>query len=329
MDSTETTLLPARIPSYQPVTTEPQQKRSSFIEANTVECELHEIRNDHIIPVFVKDNETLVSHNEFVETAEDVANTLFRGETILSPEIRLSHPIKGRIPEAKDKPAKDLLPWEKTLYYERMAFAIEIPSIQAEVGGNRLSLTLGGVKSYAEDNLYSRTQSDQHFKLFVGFQNKVCTNMCVWSDGYVDSVKVRSINMLKAAMHDLLSRYNEDKQLKQMQQWVDYSLTEEQFAQLVGKCRMFQYLPTEVKKTIPAMLFGDQQMGAVVRDFYRDQSFCKDSSCNINLWKLFNLFTGANKSSYIDSFLDRSVNAYTITEEVKSAIDGRYSWYLN
>ena len=328
MENTETTLLPARIPSYQPVA-ETQQKRSSFIEANTVECDLHEIRNDHIIPVFVKDNETLVSHTEFIEAAEDVANTLFRGETILSPEIRLSHPIKGRIPEAKDKPAKDLLPWEKTLYYERMAFAIEIPSIQAEVGGSRLSLTLGGVKSYAEDNLYSRTQSDQHFKLFVGFQNKVCTNMCVWSDGYVDSVRVRSINMLKAAMHDLLSRYNEDKQLKQMQQWVDYSLTEEQFAQLVGKCRMFQYLPTEVKKTIPAMLFGDQQMGAVVRDFYRDQSFCKDSSGNINLWKLYNLFTGANKSSYIDSFLDRSVNASAITEEVRYAIDGRYSWYLN
>jgi hypothetical protein len=114
-----------------------------------------------------------------------------------------------------------------------------------------------------------------------------------------------------------------------MQQWVDYSLTEEQFAQLVGKCRMFQYLPTEVKKTIPGMLFGDQQMGAVVRDFYRDQSFCKDSSGNINLWKLYNLFTGVNKSSYIDSFLDRSVNASAITEEVKSAIDGRYSWYLN
>lgn len=328
MENTETTLLPARIPTYQTVT-ETQQKRSAFIEANTVECDLHEIRNDHIIPVFVKDNETLVSHTEFIEAAEDVANTLFRGETILSPEIRLSHPIKGRIPEAKDKQAKDLLPWEKTLYYERMAFAIEIPSIQAEVGGNRLSLTLGGVKSYAEDNLYSRTQSDQHFKLFVGFQNKVCTNMCVWSDGYVDSVRVRSTNMLKAAINDLLSRYNEDKQLKQMQQWVDYSLTELQFAQVVGKCRMFQYLPTEVKKTIPAMLFGDQQMGAVVRDFYRDQSFCKDSSGNINLWKLYNLFTGANKSSYIDSFLDRSVNAYTITEEVRSAIDGRYSWYLN
>lgn len=327
MENTEI-LLPVHVPSY--ATSEvPQAKRSFFIESNTVEATLEDMRNDHIIPVFVKDNETLISHAEFIESTQESAYQILRGETILHPDIRLSHPIKGRIPEAKDKQAKDLLPWEKTLYYERMAFVIEVPSIQAEVGGNQLSLTLGGVKAYNEDNLYSRTQSDQHFKLFVGFQNKVCTNMCVWSDGYVDSVKVRSVNMLKTAIMDLLSRYDEEKQLRQMQQWVNYSLKEEQFAQLVGKCRMYQYLPTDAKKLIQPMLFGDQQTGAVVRDFYRDQSFCKDSHGDINLWRLYNLFTGINKSSYIDSFLDRSVNAFSITDEVKSALDGKYSWYLN
>ena len=153
--------------------------------------------------------------------------------------------------------------------------------------------------------------------------------MCVWSDGYVDSVKVRSVNMLKSAIMDLLSRYDEEKQLRQMQQWVNYSLKEEQFAQFVGKCRMYQYLPTDAKKLIQPMLFGDQQTGAVVRDFYRDQSFCKDSHGDINLWRMYNLFTGVNKSSYIDSFLGRSVNAFSITDEVKSALDGNYSWYLN
>jgi hypothetical protein len=327
MENTEI-LLPVHVPSYS--TPEVQQaKKSSFIESNTVEATLEDMCNDHIIPVFVKDNETLVSHVEFIEAAQESAYQVFRGETFLHPDIRLSHPIKGRIPEAKDKQAKDLLPWEKTLYYERMAFVIEVPSIQAEVGGNQMSLTLGGVKAYNEDNLYSRTQSDQHFKLFVGFQNKVCTNMCVWSDGYVDSVKVRSVNMLKSAIMDLLSTYDEEKQLLRMQQWVNYSLKEEQFAQLVGKCRMYQYLPSDAKKLIQPMLFGDQQTGAVVRDFYRDQSFCKDSHGNINLWRLYNLFTGVNKSSYIDSFLDRSVNAFSITDEVKSALDGNYSWYLN
>jgi len=306
------------------------QRKSPFIEANTVESSLGEMRNDHIIPVFVKDNETLISHVEFIETAMEAAHDVFRGESIMSPNIRLSHPIKGRVPEAKDKPAADLLPWEKTLYYERMAFVLEIPSIQSEVDGNVLSLTIGGVKAYNEDNLYSKSsQSDQHFKLFIGFQNKVCTNLCVWSDGYIDSVSVRSTGMLRASMLDLLRRYEGDKHLDAMRTLTDYSLTEEQFAQLIGKCRMYPQLPSEMKKSITPLLFGDQQMGAVVRDFYRDRSFCRDEYGNINLWKLFNLFTGVNKSSYIDSFLERSVNAFSLTTDIQRALDGRQSWYLN
>jgi hypothetical protein len=325
--TTQETLVPLVQPALQQTTS---SKQKHFIEANTVDCTLTDMRNEHIIPVFVKDNETLISHVEFIESAQQMAYDLFRGETILHPEIRLSHPIKGRIPEAKDKQAKDLLPWEKTLYYERMAFVIEIPSIQAEIDGNLLSLSLGGVKAFNEDNLYARSnQSDQHFKMFIGFQNKVCTNLCVWTDGYADSVKVRSVGMLRASMLDMMKRYNEDIHLEHMRSWVDYSLTEEQFAQLVGKCRMYQHLPSEMKRNITPMLFGDQQMGAVVRDFYRDESFCRDKNGNINLWRLYNLFTGVNKNSYIDSFLERSVNAFSFTEEIKWAMEGKQSWYLN
>jgi hypothetical protein len=47
---------------------------------------------------------------------------------------------------------------------------------------------------------------------------------------------------------------------------------------------MYQHLPSEMKRNITPMLFGDQQMGAVVRDFYRDESFCRDRNGNINLW---------------------------------------------
>jgi hypothetical protein len=75
---------------------------------------------------------------------------------------------------------------------------------------------------------------------------------------------------------------------------------------------------------------GEQQMGAVVRDYYKDNSFCRDSDGSINLWKLYNLFTGVNKSSYIDSFLDRSVNAYHLIEQVRWALQGKQeSWYLH
>ena len=300
-----------------------------FIEANTLEMSLHEIRNKHIIPVFVKDNETLISHDEFVDAASTITADIFHGERILKPSIRVSHPIKGRIPEAKDKPANQLNDWEKTLFYERMMFAIEVPSIQAEVGGNTLSLTIGGVKAYNQDNLYSRSQSEQHFKLFVGFQNKVCTNLCIWTDGLMSDVRVRTLSDLKVNIKMLLERYNHGFHLHHLDKLTQHSITEKQFAQLIGRCRMYNHLAVELKKDIPPILFGDTQMSTVVRDFYKDESFCRDADGNINLWKLYNLFTGANKSTYIDSFLDRSVNAFNFVEQVRHGLERKNEcWYL-
>jgi len=311
-------------------TDRPDSNSKPFIEANTIETSIEEVRDRHIIPVFVKDNETLISHADFIESTVFLANDIFQGERILKPNIRVSHPIKGRVPEARDKPANQLMEFEKTLFYERMMFVIEIPSIQTEIDGNILSLTIGGVKAYNQDNLYSRSQCDQHFKIFIGFQNKVCTNMCVWSDGYMDDVKVKSNGQLRGAIRTLLEGYNKNFHMHHLSKLTEYSITEKQFAQLVGRCRMYNHLPNDVKADIPQMLFGEQQMSAVVKDFYKDESFCRDDSGNINLWRLYNLFTGANKSSYIDSFMDRSVNAYNFTEQIRWALEGRgENWYLN
>jgi hypothetical protein len=313
-----------------PVEVETSSTTKPFIEANTLEVSVQEIRSKHIIPVFVKDNETLISHDEFISAASGIRADVFHGERILKPSVRVSHPIKGRIPEAKDKPANQLQDWEKTLYYERMAFIIEVPSMQAEKGGNTLSLTIGGVKAYNLDNLYSRSQSEQHFKIFIGFQNKVCTNLCVWTDGVMSDVRVHSLSQLKVAIKSLLESYNHGFHLHHLEALTNYSITEQQFAHLIGKCRMYQHLPNEQKKDIPPLLFGDQQIGTVVRDYYKDSSFCKDEQGNINLWKLYNLFTGANKSSYIDSFLERSVNAFNLVKQVKYGVQNNgSSWYLN
>jgi hypothetical protein len=41
----------------------------------------------------------------------------------------LSHPVLGRIPETKDKPAAELQEWAKTRFYEKAMFVKEIPSI--------------------------------------------------------------------------------------------------------------------------------------------------------------------------------------------------------
>lgn len=301
-----------------------------FIGANTIESTFEEVKNRHVIPVFIKDNEPTISHSDFIDVTSEVVSELYPLETILKPAVRLSHPIKGRVPSAKDKPAKDLLEAEKTLYFERMAFVIEIASVYDEIEGQRLSLVVGGVKSYSLDNLYNKKGSDEHFKVFIGFKNSVCTNLCVSTDGYMGNLKVNSIGQLRAGIRTLIEGYNASFNIHTLRQLNDYGLTESQFAHLVGRCRMYNHLPNGSKNQVTPLLLSDTQLGMVVKDFYRDNSFCRDSAGNINLWRLFNLFTSANKSSYIDTFLDRSVNAFQFTQELKMVLDNKTSsWYLN
>ncbi|RNI26911.1 DUF3871 family protein [Rufibacter latericius] len=307
-----------------------QSTSSAFIEANTVPVSLSELQRDHIIPVYVKDNEPLVSQYEFIETTKEIISTIFRGEQILSPSIRCSHPIKGRIPDAKDKPASQLEDWEKTLYYERMMFVVEIPSIYDTIEGNTLNLTIGGVKAYNLDNLYNKKGAAEHFKVFIGFQNTVCTNLCVKTDGFMGDLRVSSSEQLHSAIYQLLGSYDQHLHLSQMQSLSEHSISEQQFAQLLGRCRMYPHLPSAQKKHIPELLYGDSQLTSVCRDYYKDVNFCRQEDGRINLWRLYNLFTGANKSTYIDQFLDRSVNAINFASQIKKGLNGDTNmWYIS
>lgn len=307
-----------------------ERNQKPFIVANTINSSFDEMKAHHIIPVFTKDNEPLISHTDFIDTMVDITKDVFHGEHIFKPQIRVSHPIKGRVPDAKDKPASQLLESEKTLYYERMMFAIELPSIQDKIDGNTLSLTVGGVKAYNLDNLYSRSLCDQHFKVFIGFKNSVCANLCVWTDGLMENLCVKNISQLTASIRTLLESYNKNFHLFQLKKFSEHNISEQQFANLIGRCRMYQHLPGELKTEIPAILFGDQQLGAVVKDFYKDSSFCRSENGQINLWRLYNLFTGTNKSSYIDSFLERSVNAFSLVEQIRHALEEKETcWYLS
>lgn len=334
MDNT-LTILPVKHSGYiENITPETEVGQIStdkpFMQANTISSTLSEIKKDHLIPVYAKSNEPLISGADFIEAMSDIVAENYHYETILQPNIRLSHPIKGRVPSAKDKPAAQLEEWEKTVYYERMAFIIEIPTINDVVDGNRLSLTVGGIKAYNLDNLYNRKGADEHFKLFIGFQNKVCLNMCVWSDGAMMDLKVTSIGQLTACIRSLIQNYNQNHHLYHLKELCNYSLTEQQFAQLIGRTRMYQYLPSTMKKEIPSLLFGDTQMGSVVRDYYRDDSFTKMDDGTLNLWRLYNLLTSVNKSTYIDQFLERGVNAFSFAYNIKSALQNQtFNWYLS
>lgn len=307
------------------------KKTSPFIEANTEEVSLSQLKEDCIIPVFTKDNEITISHQEFIDSAFAGISKLFPNEVIDTPEIRTSHLIRGRTPDALHVPAKELLEHQRTMYYERMAFIIRIPSITENINGNELALTIGGVRSYNLENLYNK-KTFEKFKFFIGFQNMVCCNLCVSTDGFKDEIKATSSQELSGKIMEIVQSYNIHQQIKSMNDLVDYKLTEKQFAQIIGKSRLYNYLPKNEKALLPELLMNDGHISAIAKDYYNDESFCRESNGEINLWNMYNLFTGANKSSYIDTFLDRGVNAFSFAKGISKALSdsySNYSWFLS
>lgn len=318
-------------PESEPANIDQQEGFDSpFIEANTEKMDLAEIKDNHLIPVFIKDNEPLISSAEFIDRTIGIAHHVFEGEAVVEPDIRVSHPVKGRVPEAKGKPADQLEEHEKTLYYERMAFAIEIPSITQEIKGDTLSLTVGGIKAHNLDNLNARKGSPEHFKVFIGFVNKVCTNLLVWTDGFSDTIEVDNPRDLEGKIYDLVTGFSYSNLTNQLGKFQNVELSEQQFAQLVGRSRLYQYLPSQQKKQLPELQLNDTQIATVAKEYYRNEHFGAASDGSINGWHLFNLLTEANKSSYIDTFVDRSVNAYQFTSQIVNALEDQTQfWFLN
>ena len=305
--------------------------KSPFIEANTESVSLSHLKSKNVIPVFTKDNEITLSHQEFIETAISAIATIFPNEPIDTPEIRVSHQIKGRTPDALHIAAKDLEEHQRTSYFERMAFIIRVPGITETINGNKLALTIGGVRSYNLENLYNK-KTYEKFKFFIGFQNMVCCNLCISTDGYQNEIRAMSHLDLEAKMLQTLAEYKAQEHLNSMKNLLNNSLSERDFAQIIGKSRLYNYLPKKEKSLIPELLLNDGHINTVAKDYYQDESFCRNANGDISMWEFYNLLTGSNKTSYIDTFLERGVNAFDFSKGISNALSGsstNYAWFLS
>ena len=99
-------LLPSKINEPTAIEATPKPTETSlyvtkpFIEANTSEISLRTLKSDCVIPVFSKDNERTIAHQEFIEVAQDCLSRVFPNQLFDEPEVRVSHQIKGRTPDA-------------------------------------------------------------------------------------------------------------------------------------------------------------------------------------------------------------------------------------
>jgi hypothetical protein len=300
---------------------------NNFIEANTQQITLSHLRQDCIIPVFAKDNESTIPHFEFINAVRGTAQQLFPEAPVTMPNIRTSHIIKGRIPSAIGKPVKELLEHEKTIYYERMAFMVEVPHINTYINNQKLNLTVGGVRSYSEQNLFSK-KSIEKFKIFIGYKNMVCCNLCISTDGLKDDLRVSSVEELKAKTKELIITYNQEDHADNLKQMLDYSINQEQFAHLIGKMKLYQHLDKNKKQDLFELKTTDSQINTIIKNYVHDEYFSADNKGYISLWNLYNLFTESSKSNYIDNFLSRNCNTYEFINHLGVALENQSDNYF-
>ena len=300
----------------------------SFLDANTNSITLEELTNSCVVPTW-GNQELTISHQDFISCVCDAAKDFYQGESMNTPEIRVSHIVRGRTPDALGKKASELLECEKTQFYQRLAFAFTIPTIYETLNGQRLELCVGGVRNYNDLNLYRTTKGAEKFSVFVGWRVRICSNQILTGDGVRLSMEVMSVRDIYKNVMDLFSGFIPARDLHLMQTLSNTYLTETQFAQIVGRMRMYQALPNNVLRGIPRLLITDSQINSVCRDYYHNETFgVKDNQ--ISLFDFHNLLTQSNKNSYIDSYLQRAVNATEVSVGINNALhgDSKYSWFI-
>lgn len=300
----------------------------NFLEANTNAITLEELAEQCVVPTWAN-QELTISHQDFISTVHDAACNVFSGQTINSPEIRVSHIVRGRTANSLHKRTSELLECEKTQFYQRLAFAFTIPSLHECIDGQRLELCVGGVRNYSDLNLYRSNRGMEKFTVFIGWRVHVCSNQVLTGEGVRLNLEVMSLHGLYKAVLDLFSGFNLDWDIQLLQSLTQTRLSERDFAQIIGRMRLYQALPSYLQRKLPKLLITDSQINNVCRDYYSNPNFGhKDNT--ISMFDFHNLLTEANKSSYIDSYVQRGVNATEITVGIGRALqeESEYSWFL-
>ena len=303
----------------------------NFIESNTQAITLEELTTKNIIPTFC-DNTLTISHQNFIGSVIGVAKKVF-GE-LTTPELRVSHPIIGRIPSAQHKKASELRDDEKTTFYQRMAFCAHVKDLTRTINGETVHLCIGGVRAYNEDKLYNR-QSTMKFKIFVGWQVRVCSNLMLTCDGNSGTIECMTEADIMQKSLELFNGFNPHKEdtLRLLENLSSTTISEEQFCQIIGRMRLYQFLPLAEQKQLPPLTIGDQAVNAMVKNYISNPNFGKKEGEDFTAWNLMQLANEAVKQSYIDKWLDRNQNCTDFSIGIQKALNGEdtegYSWFLN
>lgn len=211
------------------------ERHPNFIEGPSNEISMEDLTTKNIIPTF-GDNSLTISHQKFIETTRKAAEVIFGQGNVTTAEARVSKPISGRVPSAQHKKASELTIEERTIFYSKLAWIAHITTMNTSINGQQVSLTIGGTRSYHEDKLYAR-QNPQHFRIFIGFRVRVCSNMMLTCDGVSESLLCMTEADIFQHAIQLFQHFNDVKEatLYNLKNLHNVWLSQEQFCKILGR----------------------------------------------------------------------------------------------
>lgn len=312
---------------------EQSEQHPNFIESNTQGITFEELTEKNVIPTFADGTLTL-SSGSIIKATMRAAEEVY-GE-LTTPEIRVSHRIQGRTPEAMNKPTSELQDEDITTFYQRMAFLCRVQGITRTINGQEVHLCIGATRSYSEDKLFGRPTPSK-MRLFVGWFVKVCTNGCLTCDGNSGTID----SMTEADVYEkalaLFKSFDPEKEntLEMLENLGTTRISESDFCKIIGRLRLYQALPSSEQSVLPKVILGDQAVNKMVQGYVSNPNFgLKDGADSISLWELLQLANEAVKQgAYIDQWLERNQNCTDFVLGIQRAILGidqeGYDWFLN
>ena len=312
---------------------EQETEHPNFIESNTQGISYEDLTEKNVIPTYADGTLTL-SHGSIINATMRAAQEVY-GE--LEPvEIRVSHRIQGRTPEAMNKPASELQDEDITTFYQRMAFICHIKNLTRSINGVEVHLCIGGTRSYSEDKLFGRPTPSK-MRLFVGWFVRICSNGCLTCDGNSGTIECLTEADVYEKALALFDTFNPEKEntLELLKNLGNTKISEQEFCNIVGRLRLYQALPAAEQNVLPKVILGDQAVNKIVQGYVSNPNFgLKEGEDSITLWQLLQLANEAVKQgAYIDNWLERNQNCTDLVLGIQRALLGTdeegYDWFLN
>ena len=312
---------------------EQEAELPNFIESNTQGISYEELTEKNVIPTYADGTLTL-SHGSIINATMRAAQEVY-GE--LEPvEIRVSHRIQGRTPEAMNKPASELQDEDITTFWQRMAFICHIKNLTRSINGVEVHLCIGGTRSYSEDKLFGRPTPSK-MRLFVGWFVRICSNGCLTCDGNSGTIECLTEADVYEKALALFDTFNPEKEntLELLKNLGNTKISEQEFCNIVGRLRLYQALPASEQNVLPKVILGDQAVNKIVQGYVSNPNFgTKLGEDTISLWQLLQLANEAVKQgAYIDNWLERNQNCTDLVLGIQRALlqtdEEGYDWFLN